>query len=86
MTEAWRVHDRFYEDDRVTFVAEPAEVDPRFRERASGSGASPKLLDAWLLALAEAAEGTLVTFDRGLAARGARCLLEGALPPPTARA
>jgi hypothetical protein len=31
--------------------------------------------DAWLLAFAQAAQGTLVTFDRALAARGARCLL-----------
>ncbi|HEY1206652.1 MAG: TA system VapC family ribonuclease toxin [Bryobacteraceae bacterium] len=76
MTEAWRVHDRFYEDDRVAFVPEPPGVEPRFRERPSGSGASPKLwADAWLLAFAGAAEGALVTFDRALAARGAHCLL-----------
>ena len=31
--------------------------------------------DAWLLAVAEAAGGVLVTFDRALAARGAHCLL-----------
>jgi predicted nucleic acid-binding protein len=40
------------------------------------STASPKLwADAWLLAVAKAARGTLVTFDRALAAHGARCLL-----------
>jgi len=31
--------------------------------------------DAWLLSFAQAAEGTLVTFDRALAARGAHCVL-----------
>jgi predicted nucleic acid-binding protein len=31
--------------------------------------------DAWLLAVAEAAGGVLVTFDKALAARGAHCLL-----------
>jgi predicted nucleic acid-binding protein len=36
----------------------------------------PKLwADAWLLAFAAAAGGTVVTFDRALAARGAHCLL-----------
>ena len=75
MTEAWRVHDRFYRDDRVAFVPEPAEVETRFREYASGRTASPKLwADAWLLAFARAAGGTLVTLDRALAARGAYCL------------
>jgi toxin-antitoxin system PIN domain toxin len=73
---AWRVYDRLYEDDRVTFVSEPPEVEKRFREKASGRTASPKLwADAWLLALAQQAEGVLVTFDQALASRGAYCLL-----------
>lgn len=74
--EAWRVYDRFYQDGRVLFVAEPPEAEVRFRRYAAGRAASPKLwADAWLLALSEAAAGTLVTFDRALAARGALCLL-----------
>jgi uncharacterized protein len=75
MDEAWRVHDRLFEDERVAFYPEPAGVERRFREYASGRVASPKLwADAWLLAVAISAEGTLITFDRALAARGARCL------------
>lgn len=74
--EAWRVYDRFFGDDRVTFVAEPPEVENLFREKAVGGTASPKLLaDAWMLAMAEAAGGRLITFDKALAARGAHCLL-----------
>jgi hypothetical protein len=74
--EAWRVYDRFYDDDRVIFSSEPADVERRFRERAVGRTASPKVwADAWLLAVAEAAGGVLVTFDKALAARGAHCLL-----------
>lgn len=74
--EAWHVYDRFYDDDRVTFCSEPADVERRFREKAVGSAASPKVwADAWLLAVAEAAGGVLVTFDKALAARGAHCLL-----------
>jgi predicted nucleic acid-binding protein len=76
IAEAWRVYDRLYDDDRVTFVAEPPEVDKRFREEARGRTASPKLWeDAWLLAVARTAEGVLVTFDKALASRGALCLL-----------
>ena len=77
MGEAWRAYDRLFEDDRVVFVPEPAGMETRFRRHTSAQAASPKLwADAWLLAFAEAAEGTLVTFDRALAARGAHCLEE----------
>jgi uncharacterized protein len=76
MAEAWRVHDRFYGDDRVKFLPEPTQVEERFRALAVGKTVSPKVwADAWLLAVAEAADGTLVTFDRALIVRGARCLL-----------
>lgn len=76
VADAWRVYDCFYDDDRILFMAEPSEVDKRFREKAVGRIASPKLwADAWLLALAQASEGVLVTFDQALAERGAHCLL-----------
>jgi uncharacterized protein len=76
MTEAWSVHDRLFEDDRVGFVTEPPEVEMRFRKYTAHRAASPKLwADAWLLAFAQVAQGTLITFDRALAARGAHCLL-----------
>ena len=77
MARAWRVHDRLYDDDRVTFLPEPPEIETRFRAYASAQTASPKVwADAWLLAFAEAAEGTLITFDRALAAQGAHSLLD----------
>ena len=76
IAEAWRVYDRFYEDDRVTLISEPPEVEVRFREKATGRNVSPKVwADAWLLAFAQTAEGVLVTFDKALSARGAFCLL-----------
>jgi hypothetical protein len=52
MTGAWRVYDRFYDDDRVIFLSEAAEVEKRFREKAAGRSVSPKVwADAgyWLL-------------------------------------
>jgi predicted nucleic acid-binding protein len=77
MTEAWHAYDRFFIDDRVVLVPEPSGVEARFREYSRGRTASPKLwADAWVLAFAEAAGGTLITFDRRLASFGAHCLLE----------
>ncbi|HUD55454.1 MAG TPA: TA system VapC family ribonuclease toxin [Terracidiphilus sp.] len=73
---AWRVHDRFYEDDRVAFISEPPEVEKKFREKAVGRIVSQKVwADAWLLAFAQAAGGVLVTFDKALGPRGAHCLI-----------
>jgi uncharacterized protein len=75
-SEAMRVYDRFFDDDRVIFVSEPPDVEKGFREKAASRVAAPNLwTDAWLLAVADGGEGKLVTFDRALAARGAICLL-----------
>jgi hypothetical protein len=76
MAEAWDTYDRLFADERVTFHPEPAGAETRFREYAFGKLPSPKLwADGWLLAVAEAADGTLITFDRSLIAHGAHCLL-----------
>jgi uncharacterized protein len=76
MAEAWRAYDRFFEDDRVIYLSEPSDAEEKFRLATSGHVSSPKVwADAWLLAVAEAAGGVLVTFDKALAARGAHCLL-----------
>ncbi len=76
MAEAWLVYDRWYDDDRVTFVREPAGVEDAFRETALKRTVSPKVwADAWLLAFSRTAGGKLVTFDKALATHGALCLL-----------
>jgi toxin-antitoxin system PIN domain toxin len=76
ISEAWRVYDRFYEDDRVLFLSEPSTIDQAFRKKAVGHAASPKIwADAWMLAVADSAGGELVTFDKALSGRGARCLV-----------
>ena len=73
---SWRIYDGLFADDRVAFVYERPEVDAVFRARAAGHAASPKIFaDAWMLAIAEAVGGQLVTFDKALADRGAHCLL-----------
>ena len=74
--EAWRVHDSLFADERVVFSSEHSQTDRLFRTKTTGPASGPKVwADAWLLAIAEAAGGVLVTFDKALAARGAHCLL-----------
>ncbi len=78
MNDAWRVHDRLYEDERVVFYPEPTDVEDQFRAQTNAATASPKLwADAWLLAFARATGGSVVTFDQALAAQGAMCLPPG---------
>lgn len=77
MEEAWHVYDWFYNDSRVSFIPDPHEADRLFRSSTNQRMASPKVwADAWLLAIAAAAKGRLVTFDKALALRGALCLIE----------
>ena len=74
--EAWRVYDSLFADERVVFSPEHSRADRFFRTNTTGPASAPKVwADAWLLAVAEAAGGVLVTFDKALAARGAHCLL-----------
>ena len=74
--EAWRVYDSLLVDERVVFLPEDSQADRFFRANTTGPASAPKVwADAWLLAIAEAAGGVLVTFDKALASRGAHCLL-----------
>lgn len=76
MEAAWQAYDRLFEDERVSLFPEPGAIEPLFRKYSSASSASPKLwADSYLLAFAKHAQGTLVTFDRALAARSESCLL-----------
>ncbi len=74
--EAWAAYDRLFSDDRVAFLDEPRGIEACFRRRAVEAQASPKLwADAWLLAFAEQAGGSIVTFDRALARRSSHGIL-----------
>jgi len=76
MAGAWRAYTRFFDDDRVRFYIESSGAEAEFRRTTSDETVSPKVwADAWLLAVAEAAGGKMVTLDRALAGRGAHCLL-----------
>src|SRR6266700_79135 len=56
----------------LRLLTTPPAMEAGFRKYTSGRTASPKLwADAWLLAFAEAAAGSIITFDKALAARAA---------------
>lgn len=76
MDQAWSAYDALFQDDRVAFFPEPAELESHYRLFARGTLSSPKLLaDAWLMAYAEATGGALTTFDKALAVRYPRTTL-----------
>jgi uncharacterized protein len=63
--EAWKTYDRWLENDRVSFVAEPPEVEAHFRSLSNQNRPAPKdWADAYLAAFAYAADLTLVSFDQ----------------------
>ena len=68
--QAWKVYDRWLEDSRVGMHQELFGIDAAFRaaSRPVSRSSSPKALgDCYLLAVAQVANATLVTFDRALA-------------------
>jgi predicted nucleic acid-binding protein len=57
MPEAWKRWDRIWADDRVSFLAEPEDLEKEFRKHSQLSIRPPKVwVDAYILALASAAD------------------------------
>jgi hypothetical protein len=56
MPEAWKLWDRIWADDRVSFLAEPEDLEKEFRKRSQLSSRSPKF-------------GPMLTFWRSLRLR-----------------
>lgn len=62
--EAWDAYDQWLEDERVSFLPEPPELEPAFRALSRRQRPAPKeWADAYLAAFASASGLTLVTFD-----------------------
>jgi toxin-antitoxin system PIN domain toxin len=76
MKGAWEIWDQIAFDDRVGFLPEPDDLEPRFRRHSHLATASPKVwADAYLLGFAHATGVTLVTFDRALGTRAAKGMI-----------
>ena len=64
--EAWRVYDRWLEDDRVSFRPEPPELEGAFRRLTQAAQPAGNVWpDAYLVAVAKAAGAAVVTLDAG---------------------
>jgi uncharacterized protein len=74
--DCWRIYDQWVATGQVGWVDEPRRIEPLLRALTSGASASPKAwMDAYLTAFAEAAELTLITFDRALAGKSQASVL-----------
>ena len=68
--EAWQTYDRWLENDRISFVGEPAGIESQFRALSRHNRPAPKdWADAYLAAFASAEGLTLVTFDQAFRGR-----------------
>jgi hypothetical protein len=75
-SQAWHAYDRWLREAAALFANEPSGLDPAFRSFSSAASVSPKAwADAYLAAFAEAANLTLVTFDRALASKASNSVL-----------
>ena len=66
---AWRVYDQWLREPLIRYCHDSPEVDTLFRLATAplARQSSPKALgDCYLLALSQAADATLVTFDSAL--------------------
>ena len=71
--QAWDVYDRCFEDSRVFFLQQPANLGKMFRGIAQQ--ARPAAKDWVVLAFAEAADLSVVTFDRAIKQKDGTALL-----------
>jgi len=68
--DAWKTYDRWLENDQVTFLQEPAEIESQWRSLLNRNRPAPKdWADSYLAAFASAADLTLITFDQAFRGR-----------------
>ena len=74
--QAWEVYDRWFEDSRVLFLDEPGNLEKELRGILRQTRPAAKdWADSYLLAFAESADLSLVTFDRALKQKNQSVLL-----------
>jgi predicted nucleic acid-binding protein len=69
-SQAWRVFDQLWADERVLWADEPTELDAVWRAISARDDKSHKLwTDDYLAAFAQTSGATLATLDRKIASR-----------------
>lgn len=80
-SEAWRVFDQIWADERVLWAEEPAELNAVWRAISARDEHSHKLwTDDYLAAFAQTSGATLATLDRKLRERYPSVQVESPLP------
>ena len=80
-SQAWRLFDQLWSDERVLWADEPDELDAVWRAISARDDKSHKLwTDDYLAAFAQASDLTLATLDRMLAGRYPSVRVESLLP------
>lgn len=82
---AWKVYDRWLEDDRISIRQEPVDINTAFRAATQPLAqlVAPKaIVDAYLLGASQTMGATLVTLDKGLASAGRKLALPVVLLKP----
>ena len=73
--EAWRVYDRWLEDDRVLLLAESSAIEEFFRAFSRSKRPAPKnWAESYLVAFANVAGPRVATFDQALRSKSADIL------------
>lgn len=76
MAGAWRFWTQIAADDRISFLAEPDDLEREFRSLSQLASASPKVwADSYLMAFSSLAGTRLVSFDRAMAGRSGDVLV-----------
>lgn len=76
--QCWAIYDHWIDGGKAILAEEPTGLNAALRQRTSLDSPSPKTwMDAYLAAFAEAANLTLVTFDRALAGKAKGAVLLG---------
>jgi len=66
LADAWLAYDDLYQDPRVAFAEEPAEIESSWRTLTQDETFSPKIWnDAYLAAFALVADFEVITLDKG---------------------
>jgi len=80
-SQAWRIYDQLWADERVLWADEPAELDAVWRAISARADKSHKLwTDDYLAAFAQASDATLITLGRKMPARYPSVRIELLLP------
>jgi toxin-antitoxin system PIN domain toxin len=75
-SQAWAAYDQWHHDERIGFLDEPPEIETQFRALTRSSRSATKdWADSYLAAFAQAAQLTMVTFDRGFSGKASPLIL-----------